>query len=315
MKRAWRLIEQVLSVVGVLWLCWFIYDSRDTIFDGVATTSPYDLAALIVLILVSWFAMGLQNVVLLKSQNVQMGAGESLLVHASTSLLNYVPTRLGTLFRFRYLLQVHGLSYDRNLGLIALRFGLLLSVSAIMATVGIIGLGLVSGLKDAAMVLGLFALAGVAVVLFLWRVAPSQGEGLFWKLWNGFVAAIHEGRQRKDRLAILAFLIVVQLVLGAIRMDIAFDIVGMPVDLPLLLVVSPIVVLLGLFSFASLGVREAIIGALVAATGQNFTAGVIAASAERAALLLLCLTLGVAGTVVMSLRMRTAGQAAAETGA
>ncbi|WAT18762.1 lysylphosphatidylglycerol synthase domain-containing protein [Aurantiacibacter sp. MUD11] len=313
MKRAWRLIEQVLSVVGFAWLCWFIYDSRDTIFEGVATTSAFDLAALIGLILVSWFAMGLQNVVLLKSQNVNLGAGESLLVHASSSLLNYVPTRLGTMFRFRYLLQVHGLSYDRNLGLIALRFGLLLAISAVMATIGIVGLGLVDGVKDAALTLGLFAVAGIVVLLFLWRVAPSQGEGLLWRLWNGFVAAIHEGRQRKDRLAILAVLIVVQLALGAIRMDIAFDIVGTPVDLPLLLVVSPVVVVLGLFSFASLGVREAIIGGLVAATGHNFAAGVIAASAERAALLLLCLTLGVVGTAVMSLRMRAVARAEDES--
>ncbi len=315
MKRAWRLIEQVLTVVGIVWLSWFIYDSRDTIFEGVASTSGSDLAWLIGLILLSWFAMGLQNVVLLKSQNVGMGALESLLVHASTSLLNYVPTRLGTMFRFRYLLEVHGLSYDRNLGLVALRFGLLLTVSAIMAMVGLISLGLVSGVAEVAMMLGVLTLAGLAMALFLWRIGPSRKDGMLWRLWNGFVAGFQEGRERKDRLAVLAFLILVQLVLGAVRMDIAFDIVGTPVDLPLLLVVSPVVVLLGLFSFASLGVREAIIGGLVAASGQSFTVGVIAASAERAALLLLCLTLGAAGTLVMSLRMRAMSRTAREQGA
>jgi hypothetical protein len=132
------------------------------------------------------------------------------------------------------------------------------------------------------------------------------------RLWNGFVAAIHEGRKRKDRLALLSLLVFAQLALGALRMELAFEIAGNPVELPVLLVVAPVVVLLGLFSFATLGIREAIVGGLVLATGHDFAAGVVAASAERAALLLLSFTLGAVGTLVMVLRMRRQSAAAAK---
>lgn len=304
MRQVKRWLEIILSITGITWLGWFLFTNRAELLQSLGAMATRDLFTLIALVLVGWVAMGAQNVVLMRSQRVHMGLGESVLVHSSTSLLNYVPTRLGTLFRFRYLKQVHGLDYKRNLGLISLRMGILLAISAAMAVAGILWLGGEQGMRDAFIALVLFSGAGAASILFLSRVAPIEKAGRISEVWNGFAAAIMEARSHKRRLAAIAALIVFQLALAALRMDVAFDIIGTPVDLAVLLVVAPVVVLLSLFSFATLGIREAIVGGLVAATGLDFSAGVIAASAERAALMLLSFTLGAIGTLAMMWRMK-----------
>lgn len=301
MKSVRRALEPVLTVAGLVWLAFFLSQNRD-LTSQVFNSSLPDLLLLLALVLGGWIAISTQSLVLLRSQSVRLSAVESLFVHAATSLLNYVPMRLGTLLRLRYLRVVHSLGYGRALGLIVLRLSLFVVIAAGMT---LLGIALIGGGGEAAvvpLVASCFgALAAIAVLVFI--VRPIRNDGPIARIWNVFAEAFRTGRKEPGVMAAVFVLIIAQLGFGALRMDLAFDITGVPVDLSVLLIVTPVTVLLGLFSFATLGVREAIIGGLVVLTGLDFTAGVIAASVERGALIVLSAILGAPGAWIMTRRI------------
>ena len=162
-------------------------------------------------------------------------------------------------------------------------------------------------MSSAAPLLAVFGAAGVVALGIVLTIRPGSGTGWVARVWNGFADAIRTGRRRPGVLVAVLALILLQLGAGALRLDLAFEIAGTPVDLAALLVVAPLSVLLGLFSFATLGIREAIIGGLIVATGHDFTVGVLAATIDRGALILLSLLLGVPGA--LSIRRGIARQA------
>lgn len=313
MKNFRRFIEPVLSFAGIAWLTWFLLENSQLLSETLADAGP-SLFQLSCLVLFGWVSMAAQAIILYRSQGIEMGIGESLLILASSSLLNYIPTRPGTLLRFRYMRRVHSLGYASNLGLTALRSTLMLGVSAIVAAVGLVMLLGSSELASIRAYLGGLAVVTIFAAGFILTIRQKKGDSFFAKVWNGFAGSIAAGRESPLILAGLAILVVLQLFLGALRMQIAFELSGTPVALSVLLLVAPITTVLGTLSFVTLGFREALVGSLVAATGYTFSAGVIAASAERAALVLLSVVLGTLGTLMILWRLRQRGTVAEEPG-
>jgi uncharacterized membrane protein YbhN (UPF0104 family) len=260
-------------------------------------------------VIASWIAASLQSVVMLRSQGIRIGLGENFLLILSTTLLNYIPMRIGTVIRMRYMRAVYDLAYSRSLGLFLLRVILVIWASTFLAIIGLAALWLSGVNFGAKTALILLAGLGLGVVLvFLPMPEPREEAGRLRRFWEGFATAIVLVRQRPDLIIALLLLLLAQLAIIAFRMHLAFVVTGNPVGWPILLIVTPIVSLMTLFSFATLGVREALVGGLIATTGSDFSVGVLAASIERGVLILLSFTLGSVATALVLSRIRAAEQ-------
>lgn len=305
MKRAWRVLEVLLTVAGTVWLVHYLYGHRGEL-AVVMDHPPGPLLLIGLTVIATWVVASLQSVVLLRSQGIRIGPGESFLLMVSTSLLNYIPMRIGTVLRMRYMRVVYGLAYSRSLGLMLLRIVLVTVVAALVAIVGLSALWMAGTEFAATTALALAGGLAVGVALVL-LPAPEidRNAGAIRRFWHGFSTAIVLARQRHDLVALIALLLLAQFAIVASRMHLAFVVTGNPVDWPVLLIVAPLVILLTLFSFASLGVREALVGGIIAASGSEFSAGVLAASVERGVLILLSFLLGSVATGIVVHRIRS----------
>ncbi len=308
MRRAWAILQVCLAIGGIIWLGVFLHDHRAELM-AILNQPAHTMALLIATVLVTWIIAAAQMKVLTSTLGVRLGWVEGFLLIAATSLLNYIPARIGTLLRLRYLRQVHGLGYGRNLGLIALRLLLLLLTCTGLTLFGVMSLG--EWEAGGELLVGLGVVLALGLMLL---VAPiPKPSGLVGRVFVGITEGIETARRRHDLIVVTVLLILAQLGVTAFRMHIAFGLTGEPAPLALLMIVAPITVLLTLASFATLGVREALIGAVVAISGTDFEVGVLAASAERGALLASSAVFGTLGTGLILLRLRAArGQASGE---
>jgi len=303
-RRAWKTLELLLAVVGVVWLLHYLFEHRNEL------AAATELSATMVLligfsVLATWAVNSYQSVVLFRSQGVSIGAGESMLLLMSTSLLNYIPMRIGTVLRLRYMRRVHGVEYSRSLGLIFLRMFLVAWISTLLALVGLLALRFGEAASDSQVVLVMSGgLVFSALLFFIPLPAGGQKIGMAGQFWVGFSSAIALVKERRDLIGILVILLLLQIAIVAFRLHLAFTVIGNQMDWPILAIAAPLAILLTLFSFASLGIREALIGGVIAATGSEFSVGVLAASVERGALIVLSFTFGSIATVIVLRRLR-----------
>jgi hypothetical protein len=303
-RRAWKVLEVVLTVVGTIWLLRYLDQNRSEL--AAVTELSSTMALLIsISILATWAVNSYQSVVLFRSQGVAIGVGESMMLLMSTSLLNYIPIRIGTVLRLRYMRRVHDVEYSRSLGLVFLRMFLVAWISALLALIGLLALRFGDAASDSRAVLILSGgLVFSALLFFIPLPSGGQTKGIAGQFWLGFSSAIAVAKGRFDLVGVLILLLLLQIAIVAIRLQLAFTVTGNPMDWPVLLIVAPLAILLTLFSFASLGIREALIGAIIAATGSEFSIGVFAASVERGALIVLSFTFGSVATMFVLRRLR-----------
>ena len=304
MRRAWKVLEILLTVVGTVWLLRYLYEHRGEL--AAVTDLSATMSLLIgISVLATWAVNSYQSVVLFRSQGVTIGAWESFLLLMSASLLNYIPMRIGTVLRLRYMRRVHGVEYSRSLGLIVLRMFLVAWISALLALVGLLALRFGGAASDSPAVLVLsVGLVFSALLFFIPLPAGDQNTGMAGQFLLGFSSAIAMAKERRDLVGVLVFLLLAQTAIVAFRLHLAFTVTGNPMDWPILVIVAPLAILLSLFFFASLGIREALIGGVIAATGSEFSAGVFAASVDRGALIVLSFTFGSVATVLVLRRLR-----------
>jgi uncharacterized membrane protein YbhN (UPF0104 family) len=237
--------------------------------------------------LLAWLGTAAGQTVLLRTLGLKLSFGELLALYLGSGLLNYIPLRVGTLYRAHYLKTRAGLSY--------LRFGVFsitntLMLASLVGLVGFAGLLLrpavplpVLALLGGAF-LGLGAVSAAALFLPLPRL---RGTSRLAAAWN----TLGESRDLLSRhravvaVACLPYLIAVLASAG--RFIGAYGSIGQEVDLPGILVVgaaNTVGALAGVTP-GGLGIQELLAGTASTQIGVALGSGVVAAMLVRAVIL------------------------------
>ena len=306
---AWIWLKNAIGTAILLGFGRYLWLRRHQLAEALEL-SWIDLTLLAVLTLGSWSAMASQNALLYRAAGIPLRYGESWLITAATGFGNYLPMRLGTLIRAHYLQRVHGLSYVRFGSIVVVRgvlFALATGACGMVATFWVArGDGRFSaGLAAifAAMILGSIGLS---------MLSPSGASRLPARL-RRLVEELSFGvaelrRSPRIALAVGALVLVHYFLLGA-RFLLASRAIGAGMPLSVLLLLATVGGVSGFVAITpgALGVREAVMGFATLAVGAAFAPGIYVGSLDRAVLLGLTATVGLASFLVIWRRLRRLG--------
>ncbi|MEM1190291.1 MAG: lysylphosphatidylglycerol synthase transmembrane domain-containing protein [Pseudomonadota bacterium] len=304
-----RIAKGLLSTAVLLWLVWYLFDHRDLLAQA-AKAPPRYLAGLALLILTTWLFNSLQVLLFLRLAGLRIGFWENLLLQNATQLGNYVPMRLGTVLRFRYLKTVHGIEYTRLGGIAGMRT-VLLTIAA--GALGCVGLAVLAREDSVSLNPALWPifLGMIVVPLAIWWIAAHLTFSD--QTWRGRLAQLLLSsfsalRQRPATALRILALLLMQFVVLALRLQISFTIVGVELSPWALLLLAPTGTLLAFLTLTpgNLGLREWVIGVLSLATGYSFTDAVIAGVVDRAVLMICVFILGSLSLPLLIRRWRNA---------
>ncbi|MFW2387524.1 MAG: lysylphosphatidylglycerol synthase transmembrane domain-containing protein [Polyangiales bacterium] len=293
-KWSRRWLENAIGlaiVVGTGWVLW----QRRASFSDLLDASWTDLGIMGLLVLAGWALSSAQTWVLFRAEGAQIGFGENLVLTSCANFANYLPMRVGTVLRGRYMKHVHGLRYARFGSIFGIRTVLLVSASGLLGAIGTLGLWLSEGRPAWALLVAFVGMAlasAVALLVPLPRIPGSDKR--LPRIWNDFVDGFAMARARPRVSAIvLALTLLQQLTLG-LRLFVGFDAFQTTLSpwLPLLLAALVMLVSFVAITPGGLGLREAAIGYVAFATGGDFSLGLFAGSLDRAVMLVLALVLG-----------------------
>ena len=254
-----------------------------------------------------------------RAADIDIGFRENVALFNAGQLGNYLPMQVGTVYRFRYLKVVHRLRYANTASFLLMNLALTLGSTAIC---GLLGLAVLAVNEQAApswlLVVGfvlLFALSLASALMPLPK--RSDRDGRFMRAWAEF----HNGWEnvrRQPQVAIQVLLIdTVKLVFLAWRFAVAFHILGIDAPIGVYLVVAPVTALVTVLAPTpgSLGIREGAVAIVVKLLGYSIPTGLLAATIDRAVMLVVACVLGSLGYFVTGRRLRAARDAAAGDGA
>lgn len=301
--RPW--VQNTLGLAILIATGWVLWQRRSS-FAELLDTSWVDLCAMGALVLVGWVLSAAQSWVLFRAEGAAIGFGENLLLACGGNFANYLPMRVGTLLRGRYMKQVHGLRYARFGSVFGIRTVLMLSAAGLLGTVGTLGLWLFEGRPAWLLLLTFVAMMGITVgALFLRLPRAAKTDKRLPRAWNDFLDGFATARARPGVSALVLTMIVLSQVVLGLRLFISFDAFQVDASIWLLVLLAPVVVLVSYTAITpgALGLREAVIGYVTLATGYDFSVGLFAGSLDRAVILALTLALGAPGFIYIWRRL------------
>ncbi len=310
-----RVAKALLSGAVLIWLVWYLFENSD-LLSRALQASPLYLLSLTLLILTTWLFNSLQVLLFLRLAGLKIGFWENLLLQNATQLGNYVPMRLGTILRFRYLKIVHGIEYLRLGGIAGMRVVLLTTTAGVLGCIGLAALARDASL-DVSPALWPIFLGMVFAPLAIWWIASRlvfSSDTWTGRLAQLFLSSFSALRERPDVALRIVVLLLAQFCVLALRLQISFTIVGVDLSPWALLLLAPTGTLLAFLNLTpgNLGLREWVIGALSLATGYSFADAVIAGVVDRAVLMICIFAFGSLSLPLLLRRLRRAAGSAAD---
>jgi uncharacterized membrane protein YbhN (UPF0104 family) len=290
----WRpVVEQAVGILILVAVGWYFWERRDTIAQ-IVDVSLYVLLALIIGVLLSWTVVSWQSYLLFRAQGIEIGFMENLIVTTSMTFGNYLPMRIGTIVRIRYMKTVHGMRYARFGSMTGMRIVLMQSATGLLGLIGVVGLWATQGTVSVILAALFLAIFLVSVAAFSLRVPRATGSGLIRRVWNDFIEGFDVTRSRPGVALQVMALVIAQYALLAWRLQVSLAAVGVEASFFLLAMLGPLTALVSALALTpgGLGVREALIGYVTFEVGMTFDIGMIAGAVDRAVVLCLVAVLG-----------------------
>jgi uncharacterized membrane protein YbhN (UPF0104 family) len=303
-----RRVEHAVALIIIGGAAAYLWAHRDE-FTAVLDIPHGRALAIAAGVVVSLLASSVQNYVMLRAENVQIGFLENFMLSLAGNLGNYLPMRAGTLVRLRYLKSKHGLRYARFGSIFGIRTVLILLATGVLGTAGTLGLWH-SGRPLSLQLLTIFGTLVCVAGYFTLR-PPSRrlsGSGRIAKAANDFAEGFETIHSRPGvSLQVSAFLLVQFLALGW-RFLLTFEAIGLEPSPYLLLLLSPLATLVSFVAITpgALGLREAVMGYAALVTGIGFDSGFFAGAVDRAVMLVILCALGAPSLVFCWRRMNRA---------
>jgi uncharacterized membrane protein YbhN (UPF0104 family) len=299
--------DVVLPIAFTALLILFVWREWDRL-EPLSDAPAGKLLLLAVLVACTHFLNSSEFWLLYRSNGTRSGLFENWFLFLASQLGNLVPGQAGTVYRLRYMRAVHDVSYARSAAVYGADFVATLGGGAVVALVGVIGAGVFGeGLSWVMLCISL-AVAGVAVAIAI-LPAPRfvAGDGRIARVWRSFHAGFDQMRRDPVTAGSVVLIEIAKYIVYALRFSVAFSLLGVNEQFWLYLVLAPAAGIAGFIAITpgALGFREAFVAASAAAMGAGLDSGLLAATADRAVLLVASIVLGALGFLLTYPRLRT----------
>jgi uncharacterized membrane protein YbhN (UPF0104 family) len=303
-----KLARNVISCVLVALLFLLVWQRRHELTPIFKDPSS-DLLLLGVLIVIGHFLNSAEFWVVYRATNIRIGFFENWMVFTSGLLGNLLPGQMGTLYKFRYMKQVHQLPYAKSGSNYGANLIISLGSSAIVGIVGVFGNKISSGSFSWVMLLcfiglGIVCIATLRLSLPTWKFLRGKPAKIFSSFNEGWDEIRRTPRTTFQVIAID----VVKYLVTAWRFQIAFGLLGYHQSFWYFLVIAPAAAIAGIIAFTpgGLGIRELFVTGAALAMGSSFDTGLLAATTDRGAMLASAVVLGSIGFLYSAPRLRRA---------
>jgi uncharacterized membrane protein YbhN (UPF0104 family) len=303
-----KLARNVISSVLVALLFLLVWQRRHELTPIFKDPSS-DLLLLGVLIVIGHFLNSAEFWVVYRATNIRIGFFENWMVFTSGLLGNLLPGQMGTLYKFRYMKQVHQLPYAKSGSNYGANLIISLGSSAIVGIVGVFGNKISSGSFSWVMLLcfiglGIVCIATLRLSLPTWKFLRGKPAKIFSSFNEGWDEIRRTPRTTFQVIAID----VVKYLVTAWRFQIAFGLLGYHQSFWYFLVIAPAAAIAGIIAFTpgGLGIRELFVTGAALAMGSSFDTGLLAATTDRGVMLASAVVLGSIGFLYSAPRLRRA---------
>jgi uncharacterized membrane protein YbhN (UPF0104 family) len=294
-------LHDLVALLVVSGFVAFLWSRRDHL-ASVLDVSLARVGVLCGLVVLTWLVVGGEHVLLYRACGIHVGFWECVLLMAGSGFGNYLPMRLGTVLRARYLKSLHGFSFARFGSAFGVRTILMLVASGILGLVAAIGVAWGSGRLSVELLLAFLAMIVLPAIGWVTPLpGGTGGGGRIGRIFRDFVEGVRTLRHRPGTsLAVLALIVVEQASL-VVRFSVASTATGGEASPASLLVLAALATLTSYLSVTpgGLGVREAVMGYATYATGAPFASGVYVGTVDRAIQLGMVAVFGGASFAVM----------------
>lgn len=306
------LVRYILPSAFVALLVVYVLRRRSS-FESLSDIGIGPIVLVAALTAVGHFLNAEEFGLLYRLMGAPIGVGENWQLYAAGQLGNLVPGQLGTVFRFRYVKSVHGLSYTDATAAYGANLAITVFATGLAGTFGCIALGIGEGTWSILLLAVLGGLMAVAVVAAVLPVSDRERESKLGRLWTRFGRGWHRARSNSRITALVLGLELARHLLLAWRLQITFSWVGTDEPIFFFLIIGPIGALATFVGFtpAAIGIREFAIAAATVALGRTFEEGLLGSAADRAIGLVVVLLTGVPGAIISTRRLRRAAVPAA----
>lgn len=303
----WGVVVPIAVLSGLLW---FVWQQRSTLVEALTAPSA-DVALIALLFAAAHFINSSEFWLLYRATGARLGALENWMLFNAGQLTNHLPGQVGTLYRFRYMRAVHGVSYTHNVAVHAANLVITIAGASLAGLIGVLGTGSLGQGGLPLVMLGLFSAMAVGAVVLALVPLPAFAalSGRFGRLWRGF----HSGFEQIRAMPRIGLLVVAmetaKYFVTAWRLQVAFSLIGVHQPFWFFMVLAPAVGLASFVAFtpAALGFRELFVTGAAFAMGVDVTSGLLGATIDRAVMLVTFLFLGGIGLIWTYPRLRAAG--------
>jgi len=276
-------IKNILGIVIIIFLLWYISKH----WDKLKVLLRLSITELLIIYLITIF--GTMNSVyivqcLLNALKVKTFFWDMVLLQNATWLLNYVPMKLGTLFRANYLKRHYGLSYA-HFGTFFVYMTLLMTATASIAgLVVLVAVYGVTGYERKVLAAAFLVLLAFSIFFAFVPLPIPTGSGKLSTVIRNFFAGRHQVTRSKRTLFICTAFLAGNFILSSVRLGIIYNSMGQNVHPAGYLVLGALGFVTTFVSLTpgSLGIRELILGSAAVALGIPLEVGVLAAMVDRA---------------------------------
>ena len=236
--RLLRWAHDLLAILVLLGFVAFLWERRAHL-ASLLETSVLQLCALAATVVLTWVVVAAQSFLLYRASGVAVGFGECVVLAVGGAFGNYLPMRLGTVVRARYLKVVHGLRYARFGSIFGVRTLLTVAATGALGLIGTVGVALGGGRlsPELLVVFGLLVL----VPWLAWRAPlPSRSgdAGRARRTLNDLVDGARTLRQQPATNLLVLALIVLQQVTFALRFGLVLIAADQEPSVPVVLLLA-----------------------------------------------------------------------------
>lgn len=263
------------------------------------------MVALIGLIFIGNLVRSLQLKQFIKILGSHIAYLQSVWLTVGCTLLNYLPMNIGMIVKARGLKKHLGIRYAHFVSLSSVDILLIMISGACMGLIVLIISWNTIGQDQTYTIF--FFLIVLTIALLLFAIPSERFLKSKWWILNtigDYLAGVEQIRNKPIDLVILLVFITTQLLLIALQFWICFSALGTQISFYGCVLFSVVTSLLMIVNItpAAIGVREVLVGAIAATTGQGFEVGVLASGLYRACAVIVHITIGIPGLVILRVK-------------
>lgn len=280
----------VIFVLSIIYL--YINRSQLTVLSSLNT---FDVLLVALLTLVYIVITGYTFAMLVNLVNTRLSLFEAIALSFLTNFGNYLgPTRPGAAFKAIYLKATKDLPYSRFSAVLAANLFLLFFVSGVTGIVLLLFLWLQISHLPLSLIIICFVLIVVSIIPLVVHLPKVHSQGRLWQIINEARLGLESIRSEKRKLIAICGILLLQYILAALVMVVAYRAFGQTLSFTLALIIGVFITISNIFTITpnNFGIQEIIMAYLYTLTGLNFADGLLGAGLMRAVHILLTFGLG-----------------------